>query len=242
MVIAIIAVLIGILLPSLGRARESGRSVVCASNVRQIVTGLHTYAGDFRTIPGNYWQGPINQDWTGRNNIRYTAVPGRYKHPFETSVLRDYLSMTDKIFECPTAKRQANQFFDYTMIIRMAGARIDLDWKVSYRARPAAGVDPREYFAGIPLIIEEHETFFNRTYDDASAAGRDQFTIRHGGGGHLAFLDGSMKYFKPPVGGDDKLEEAADLKIEHLRLHVGSRFYSVAASAESEYGWVNKPR
>ncbi|MBC7771632.1 MAG: prepilin-type N-terminal cleavage/methylation domain-containing protein, partial [Pyrinomonadaceae bacterium] len=34
-VIAIIGILLGILLPTLGKARESGRAVICQSNMRQ---------------------------------------------------------------------------------------------------------------------------------------------------------------------------------------------------------------
>jgi prepilin-type N-terminal cleavage/methylation domain-containing protein len=45
--IAIIAVLIGILLPSLASVNEAARRVICQSNVRQIGYGLVMYANDF---------------------------------------------------------------------------------------------------------------------------------------------------------------------------------------------------
>jgi len=54
-VISIIALLVGILLPALGAARESGRKVKCASNLRQITTGLFLYAGDNKTLPYSWW-------------------------------------------------------------------------------------------------------------------------------------------------------------------------------------------
>jgi len=47
-VIAIIALLIGILLPSLSKAREGARRTQCMSNQRQIGVALHTYANDYR--------------------------------------------------------------------------------------------------------------------------------------------------------------------------------------------------
>lgn len=46
-VIAIIALLMGVLLPSLGRARESARSVKCKTNLKQLHLGSELYAQDY---------------------------------------------------------------------------------------------------------------------------------------------------------------------------------------------------
>ena len=46
--IAVVAVLMGILLPSMTSVRESTRRVVCGSNLRQITIGLAMYAGEQR--------------------------------------------------------------------------------------------------------------------------------------------------------------------------------------------------
>lgn len=47
-VVAILALLIGILLPSLARARRSGQGAVCASNMRQIAAAALMYCDDNR--------------------------------------------------------------------------------------------------------------------------------------------------------------------------------------------------
>lgn len=47
-VISIIALLIGILLPALGKARASGRQIACLANVRSIFQGGATYATDYK--------------------------------------------------------------------------------------------------------------------------------------------------------------------------------------------------
>ncbi|MBL7153091.1 MAG: type II secretion system protein [Phycisphaerae bacterium] len=46
-VISIIALLMAILVPVLGRARERGRRVVCMGNIRQFIVGIQVYAGDY---------------------------------------------------------------------------------------------------------------------------------------------------------------------------------------------------
>lgn len=50
-VIAIIGILAAILIPVVGKARESARQVACASNVRQIGQAMHLYHDDHGRFP-----------------------------------------------------------------------------------------------------------------------------------------------------------------------------------------------
>ncbi|MEQ9460709.1 MAG: DUF1559 domain-containing protein [Phycisphaeraceae bacterium] len=66
-VISIIALLIGILLPALGSARESARSIVCASNQRQLGIGMYSYSASSNGyIPPSYVY--ADQTWNGQGN------------------------------------------------------------------------------------------------------------------------------------------------------------------------------
>jgi prepilin-type N-terminal cleavage/methylation domain-containing protein/prepilin-type processing-associated H-X9-DG protein len=66
-VISIVSVLIAMLLPSLGQARDSARLAQCKNNVRQMSLGWHFYSNDFKNYPpvvaytGNtyYWMAQI---------------------------------------------------------------------------------------------------------------------------------------------------------------------------------------
>jgi prepilin-type N-terminal cleavage/methylation domain-containing protein/prepilin-type processing-associated H-X9-DG protein len=54
-VIGIIAILIGILLPTLGRARENANQIKCMANLRQIGQALVIYVGEYKgTLPCGY--------------------------------------------------------------------------------------------------------------------------------------------------------------------------------------------
>jgi prepilin-type N-terminal cleavage/methylation domain-containing protein len=55
-VIGIIAVLISVLLPALGKARESANAIKCAANLRSIGQGLLIYAAENKsTFPAAYY-------------------------------------------------------------------------------------------------------------------------------------------------------------------------------------------
>ena len=47
-VISIIALLVGILLPALGAARDAAKVSTCGSNLHQVGIAVHAYAGDYR--------------------------------------------------------------------------------------------------------------------------------------------------------------------------------------------------
>jgi prepilin-type N-terminal cleavage/methylation domain-containing protein len=71
-VVGILAVLVSILLPSLGRAREQGNRVKCASNLRQIALAAINYAGENRgRFPRTYYKagaGLLNSNKGGLGN------------------------------------------------------------------------------------------------------------------------------------------------------------------------------
>jgi prepilin-type processing-associated H-X9-DG protein len=50
-VLAILTLLMAILLPAIGKARDLGRSTVCKSNLRQIGVGLTAWGSDFKKYP-----------------------------------------------------------------------------------------------------------------------------------------------------------------------------------------------
>jgi prepilin-type N-terminal cleavage/methylation domain-containing protein/prepilin-type processing-associated H-X9-DG protein len=244
-VIGIIAMLIAILMPMMAKARLASQSVVCRANLKQISVALYSYGIDNKCLPGSYWNGPQNLDWCGRNNAIYLANPPAYSNPIRSSVLWPYLK-TDKILVCPTAGIP-NHFYDYTMVMRMAGAKPSLSHRVSYPIHPEQGASsPRKYFDQAPVLVEESQWFYNVMYDDGSWSNLDQFSTRHGydgnAGCNVAYLDGSVGFFSAPHGPLPGTQEPQDMCANDLRLEVTPAvYYSLGGSTSTAFGWVNAP-
>src|SRR4030095_8030239 len=79
-VIGIIAVLIGILLPALNRARESARQVQCLSNMRQFAHAVIRWSTDNKGyMPGR--AGSSVTYFDGSPNFSSTSDPNQIKTP-----------------------------------------------------------------------------------------------------------------------------------------------------------------
>jgi prepilin-type N-terminal cleavage/methylation domain-containing protein len=99
-VISVIALLIGLLLPALGKARESSRLTNCLANVRSIGQGLTTYADEDKEI-FPHWSGW--QLWEGDGTGGDSPGPGW------TELLRDHLG-SKEVFHDPSRPRDAAPF------------------------------------------------------------------------------------------------------------------------------------
>ncbi len=85
-VIAIVALLTGILLPSLNRARQQARKITCLSNMRQMGIALQTYLPDaeYRLPPSSCSIKDPNDHWL-RVLTRYTREQLLFRCPSDTA-------------------------------------------------------------------------------------------------------------------------------------------------------------
>jgi prepilin-type N-terminal cleavage/methylation domain-containing protein len=183
-VIAIIAVLISLLLPALGKARESSRATICLSNMKQIGVGYNMYANDNK---GQIWEAgftnPYRFWYAQPQNPKVIAGPN---NPVEIGPAFQYLSNADRIWACPTNKRQTKTYlnanpndpywqtpqnslqlvlwnsflegrglnFDYTMVTGASGGPVGGDAIVAYDKRCAQ----RTMGAGRATVIARNDS------------------------------------------------------------------------------------
>jgi prepilin-type N-terminal cleavage/methylation domain-containing protein/prepilin-type processing-associated H-X9-DG protein len=97
-VIAIIALLMAILLPALGRAKEQAKATRCLANLKQIGLAMHAYAGDYDYLlpraelrPGVAIYTGIDMRWP----VLFMPYVGGLSDNFE-----NYYEL--KIYDCPS--------------------------------------------------------------------------------------------------------------------------------------------
>ena len=102
-VIAVIAILAGLLLPALSSAKYHGKNTVCKNNLRQIVTAINGYVADHQYFPaysatnghpyGDWWQAidlPITyyeQKWLDDPPYTGTGLGGVYRCPLNPGTI-----------------------------------------------------------------------------------------------------------------------------------------------------------
>ncbi len=152
-VIAIIAILVSILLPTLGKAREAARLTLCLANVRSFGMATNIYAGDFNDRVFDAVRFFRGREYTAWAREPDPIERGRWKQ----GILYEYLGDAGGVGECPTNKRRTGQGadenllnadgldifgsnngldFDYTFIRRMEGAALGNNTRVGYLDNP----------------------------------------------------------------------------------------------------------
>lgn len=254
-VIAIIAVLIGLLLPALGRARDVSKQTICSSNVKQINTASTLYANDHED---QIW--PALEWIFERDDRNIPIVGGR-------GLLYQYVDNVDAIGECPTNQRRTrdgddrgSELFDrsgvntdYTMFDETQGARLGLTIFTYFVKDPAMATpaalsqnlaDRLELFPGLPIFVEESIYFWNDVFTEGMWGNQDQLTLRHDKGGHFGLLDGRVMHYRPRTGVDPETRESREdfeANDVYVRQKAGTRFFRVSDNNQP-YGWINRPR
>ncbi len=216
-VISIIALLVGILLPALGAARETAKRSVCASNTRQNAVGALSYATD-------------NNDWLADPGGLYSPADGAYRitnyndfykvgdidKPNGLGILYKQGYLSDyRIFYCPTQDDGVFTWEYYEPYLPYlsndplppAPPGGGAFWRTGYYYNPnfytssAMSVYlPSGTRAGMQLVARNTRDFDqDRVLICDTINTRDSYAHQKGGGGwNGSFIDGHVQYLNDP--------------------------------------------
>lgn len=134
-VVAIISILAALLLPTLGRARDSARRISCVANLRQLGIAMQLYAGDNNdSFPIGYTTDEIY------NSPMYYHWPYRIRPYITTQAKTDYGGQdpgcVTSVFRCPAKKNHLSLSTtiptDYIFSAYVLGVNV---WSIPPRTR-----------------------------------------------------------------------------------------------------------
>lgn len=188
-VIAIIAILAGMLLPALAKSKAKAHQLACVNNERQLILAAQLYAGDsedWLPVP-NYGNDPRVAGWLctppwekGETNI-------------QTGQLWKYASAY-KIFRCPLDRTNALEFRSRTQKYSsylMNAALIAYD-KTPLRTRTIKSANVRP---DAIILWQADETKF-ADFNDGCGFPYEGATSQHDGGTQVAVIDGRVEKMK----------------------------------------------
>lgn len=136
-VISIIAFLISILLPSLQKAREQAKLVVCKSNIRSLAQATNVYLadGESRTPAGHYNNGGGNSPKANISRQIGDLIPPDNVQVWDSvgGLLEKYvLADPMEIYRCPSAKQSPDDNFKISGKNPFSGQALDDEFKPNY--------------------------------------------------------------------------------------------------------------
>ena len=211
-VIGIIAILIAILMPALGRARDQARGVQCSSNLRTLMTGALMFAQDHKGHMFGNWSDAGNLDEEKRDFLAGGTM--QWQQAPQAGTLWRYIK-NEAIYRCPSRDQQgdrtigsafSNGHFDYSACLMLTGARVSnikLESRYCYSPVSLAGrgaVGAAAAASGIelrptPIFVEETAFRLNQHNIEGGWSNVDEHSDHHRGGSYYAAIDGSVHWF-----------------------------------------------
>jgi len=211
-VIGIIAILIAVLMPALGRVRDQANGVKCSANLRTMMTGALMFAQDHKGHLFGNWSDANNPDEDKRDFL--AGSTGDWQQAPQAGTLWKYIKDIN-VYRCPSRDQEGdrtignaftNGHFDYSACLMLTGASVsNIKTQSLYLYSPVslANYGPQGAKASAtgqdlrptPVFVEESAYRLNQFNIEGGWSNVDEHSDHHRGGSNYASIDGSVHWF-----------------------------------------------
>ena len=156
-VIAIIAILAGMLLPALNQARQMAFTTACRSNLKQYALGLASYTSENNEYLCYGYDGYSNSSGT----FNHALYPYIFNRPLKLDGYSSTKPVNVKLYQCPAAKYKhvyytlmSSYGYNYSGVISTSPTQRILGYKSSTENNPPTKTGQiKQLYGGITLLI-----------------------------------------------------------------------------------------
>jgi prepilin-type N-terminal cleavage/methylation domain-containing protein len=203
-VVAIIALLISVLLPSLKRARDQAKLVACKSNLHMLTVAFMAYSTETRGYLPGCSEDP-GADWLGGSNVGGTR---KGRQPEDGGIYR-YMGASRDSYMCPSddvPRATGLTRYSYTSSTLMSGAAAASVGLAHYRysINGTSNYSTKQHSTEMRstpafVLVEEEPNWYLLNTPNSAWDNDDGITNRHvGRSGSVGCLDGSVGHVSLP--------------------------------------------
>lgn len=193
-VVSIIAILAGMLLPALNKAREAAWKISCVNNLKSIGVASQIYTADHNDMV-------VVSKYNNSDPLTWMTLLCGSKQLNCSDLTAQNTQLPFKVFQCPAASRipsnGTNWTSDWYNWAPISKAGYGLNWRLTRYSPKITGI--KYPLSTVPLVFESATLVPDVGYNSPATADQQLRLRRHNRSSNVLFLDGHVENFPVAV-------------------------------------------
>lgn len=193
-VVSVIAILAGMLLPALNKAREAAWKISCVNNLKSIGVASQIYTADHNDMV-------VVSKYNNSDPLTWMTLLCGSKQLNCSDLTAQNTQLPFKVFQCPAASRipsnGTNWTSDWYNWAPISKAGYGLNWRLTRYSPKITGI--KYPLSTVPLVFESATLVPDVGYNSPATADQQLRLRRHNRSSNVLFLDGHVENFPVAV-------------------------------------------
>ncbi len=193
-VVSIIAILAGMLLPALNKAREAAWKISCVNNLKSIGVASQIYTADHNDMV-------VVSKYNNSDPLTWMTLLCGSKQLNCSDLTAQNTQLPFKVFQCPAASRIPSNGTNWTSgwynWAPISKAGYGLNWRLTRYSPKITGI--KYPLSTVPLVFESATLVPDVGYNSPATADQQLRLRRHNRSSNVLFLDGHVENFPVAV-------------------------------------------